>query len=117
MGAPKGTRPPNAGKGRKTGVPNKATQAFRETVQALLDDNRENVSLWLAQVANGVKAPKIPGDKTKLTRWLVEPNPAKALDLLGSLGEFAAPKLSRTEHVGENGGPVRIVASNHDEAL
>lgn len=86
---------PNAG--RPKGSPNKATQAFRATVQALLDDNRENVSLWLAKVA-----------KT---------NPAKALDLLGSLAEFAAPKLSRTEHVGENGGPVRIVASNHDEAL
>ena len=30
MGAPKGTRPPNAGIGRKRGVPNKVTTTARE---------------------------------------------------------------------------------------
>lgn len=32
MAAAKGTRPPNAGKGRKKGTPNKVTTAFKEAV-------------------------------------------------------------------------------------
>lgn len=79
--------PPNAGKGRQKGVPNKATREFRETVRKLLEDNSENVSLWLSEVAAD--------------------DPAKALDLLSRLAEFAAPKLARTEHVGEDGGAIK----------
>lgn len=38
MGAPKGTRPPSAGKGRKKGTPNKVTSTLKEMVlQALRD--------------------------------------------------------------------------------
>ena len=72
MAAAKGTRPPNAGKGREKGVPNRATTEFRDTVRQLLEDNRENVSIWLKRVA--------------------AKNPGKALDVLGNLAEFAAPK-------------------------
>lgn len=89
--------------GRSKGTPNKATQEFRATVQSLLDDNRGNVAIWLEQVANGV------GDS--------KPDPGKALDLLAKLAEFAAPKLGRIEHTGENGGPVRIIASDLDERI
>lgn len=32
MAAAKGTRPPNAGKGRKCGVPNKITQALKDMI-------------------------------------------------------------------------------------
>lgn len=77
-----------AGPGRPKGVPNKATTAFRETVQALLDENRENVALWLSQVA--------------------KEDPAKALDLIVKLAEFAAPKLSRQEVTGLDGAPVQV---------
>jgi hypothetical protein len=84
--------------GRKAGTPNKATIEFRQTVQALLDDNRDNVKVWLAQVAEG-------HGETK-------PDPAKALDLLAKLAEYAAPKLNRTEHTGPNGG-----AQQHDVRL
>lgn len=70
-------KPPNAGKGRPAGVPNRVTGAFRETVNRLLDDNAENVSQWLKQVA-------------------IE-DPAKAIELVAKLAEYAVPKLARTE--------------------
>lgn len=100
---PSGAAAMGAGPGRPKGVPNKVTREFRETVRALLESNADNVSIWLAQVAEG-------DDYTN-------PDPAKALDLLAKLAEFAAPKLNRVEHVGEGGGPVRIIATSEDQAL
>lgn len=87
--------------GRQPGTPNKATQEFRATVQALLDENRENVSRWLSLVAEGDGTDK------------GAPDPAKALDLLAKLAEYAAPKLNRTEVTGANGGPVRQAIEMH----
>jgi len=84
-----------AGPGRPKGVPNKATTTFRETVTKLLEGNAENVALWLDQVATGSHGK--------------EPAPEKALDLLAKLAEYAAPKLSRTEVTGQDGGPVKTV--------
>ena len=63
--------------GRQPGTPNKVTREFRETVARLLEDNAENVALWLEQVA--------------------ATDPDKALQRLAQLAEFAAPKLSRSE--------------------
>jgi hypothetical protein len=74
--------------GRKEGTPNRVTVDFRHTIQALLDDNRDNVKLWLADVAAD--------------------DPAKALDLMAKLAEYAAPKLSRAEHTGPEGGPMQV---------
>ena len=82
--------------GRPPGMANKATTEFRETVRALLEDNRGNVGRWLALVAEGDGTDK------------GAPDPGRALDLLSRLAEFAAPKLARTEHVGEGGGPVQV---------
>jgi len=70
-------------KGKPKG-PNKATVEFRETVRALLEDNRENVATWLEQVAAS--------------------DPYKALSLLTNLAEFASPKLARTELSGSPDG-------------
>ena len=78
--------------GRVKGTPNKVNREFRETVRKLLDENADNVGTWITQVAQG-------HGKNKA-------DPAKALDLLAKLAEFAAPKLGRMEHVGEGGGPV-----------
>ena len=91
--------------GRPPNVPNKVTQEFRETVRLLLEKNADNVGRWLTLVAEG--------DGTETGR----PDPAKALDLMAKLAEFAAPKLGRIEHTGANGGPVQFVASAKDQAL
>jgi hypothetical protein len=48
---------------------------------------------------------------------LVAPNPGKAIELFQSVVEYHVPKLARTEHVGDNGGPIRITASSRDETL
>lgn len=91
-------------KGRKTGgrvkgVPNKATVTFKETVTALLQENSENIAVWLKQVA------------------VDKDDPGRALDLLAKLAEYAYPKLARTEVTGANGGPVQVQASSADEQL
>lgn len=85
----------NRGRGRPKGAVNKATKAFRDTVNDLLEGNAENVSVWLQRVADG------DGDQLK-------PDPKGALDILSKLAEFATPKLARTEHTGENSGPVEM---------
>lgn len=82
--------PPNAGKGRKAGVPNKTTREFRDTIRQLLERNAENVTLWLDQVA--------------------QDDPNKALEHIARLAEFAAPKMSRTEVVGDPDNPVQTVS-------
>lgn len=94
-----------AGPGRPKGSTNKITREFRETVRLLLESNAENVGRWLTQVAEGDGSER------------GKPDPAKALDLLAKLAEFAAPKLTRTEHVGDGGGPVRVFATSDDQAL
>lgn len=102
MAAKKGVKPKvgvntgNAGKGRPKGSPNKATTEFRETVRKLLEDNRDNVGRWLTLVAEG------DGSENG------KPAPDKALDLLAKLAEFAAPKLARTEMVGDPDAPQRV---------
>lgn len=74
--------------GRPAGIPNKATRAFRDTVNRLLEDNSENVSQWLSEVASE--------------------DPAKALDLIAKLAEYAAPKLSRQEVSGVDGTAIKL---------
>lgn len=80
--------------GRQKGTPNRVTSEFRGIVQDLIDENADNVSRWLTLVADG------DGESLK-------PDPARALDLVSKLAEYAAPKLSRTEVTGEDGGPVQ----------
>ena len=83
------------GRGRPKGAVNKTTKAFRETVNDLLEGNSGNISKWLQMVADG------DGDQLK-------PDPKGALDVLSKLAEYAAPKLARTEHVGNSDKPVEM---------
>ena len=88
------------GRGRPKGVPNRATTEFRDTIRALLDGNKDNVSIWLQSVADGDP------------EYERKPDPYRALDLLAKLAEYAAPKLSRTEVTGQDGGPVEVSGIN-----
>lgn len=95
----------NNGAGRPKGSPNKSTQAAREAIALFVDGNVGRLTDWLNQVANGVPEADI------------KPNPAKAFELFQSVVEYHIPKLARTEHTGEGGGPVIIAATTQDERL
>jgi hypothetical protein len=99
--------PPNAGKGRPKGAANKVTREFRETVQRLLEDNADNVALWLAQIAQG--SPAVLDKHGKVVFPARPPDPSAAAQRLAALAEFAAPKLTRAEVTGAAGGALTVV--------
>lgn len=90
--------------GRKPGVPNKATTEARDAVKALLDANLPYLQTWLYNTAEGLK-----DDETG--KYIILPNPGKACDIVQNLVEYAVPKLARTEVVGDEKTPVRMVVS------
>jgi hypothetical protein len=59
MPAPKGTLPPNAGKGRRAGVPNKVTQDVRTALAAFAKGNVEKLQAWLDAVARRTRAKRL----------------------------------------------------------
>ena len=69
--------------GRKKGTVNKNTKQIREAYQKLTEDNLDNMSIWLHQIAAD--------------------DPAKAMDLMLRLSEYIIPKLARTEVTGNDG--------------
>ena len=91
--------PPNAGKGRPAGVPNKSTSAVREAIATLLDRNSEKMDEWLQLVAYGD------------SELGVKPQPDKALDIMQKLAEYHIPKLARTEVVGDKNTPLELKIS------
>jgi len=90
--------------GRKPGVPNKATQEAREAVKAILDSNLPFIQSWIQQTAEGIM-----DDQTG--KYIVQPNPAKACEIVQNLVEYSVPKLARTEVVGDEKAPQRMVVS------
>lgn len=83
MAAHKGTKPPNAGKGRPKGAPNKATADVRATMALIAERNVEKFEKWLNSVA--------------------KKDPAKAATLFLQAIEYHIPKLARTEMTGKDG--------------
>jgi hypothetical protein len=86
-GKPKGS--PKTG-GRQAGTPNKATGAARLAFANFVDNNADRLQEWLEDIATNEKhGPKV------------------AFECLMQVAEFHVPKLARTEHVGENNGPIK----------
>ena len=90
--------------GRAVGTPNKATQEAREAIKQLLDANLPYLQSWLTSTAEGIF-----DDQTG--KWIVQPNPAKACEIVNNMVEYAVPKLARTELVGDEKAPQRMVVS------
>ena len=92
------------GAGRKAGTPNKVTTEAREAVKALLDANLPYLQTWIYNTAEGLK-----DDETG--KYIILPNPGKACDIVQNLVEYSVPKLARTEVVGDEKAPQRMVVS------
>lgn len=90
--------------GRKAGVPNKATAEAREAIKQLLDANLPYLQTWLTSTAEGIF-------DDQAGKWIVQPNPAKACEIVNNMVEYAVPKLARTELVGDEKAPQRLVVS------
>lgn len=94
----KSERKPPEKRGSRKGIPNKATANAREAIARFVDGNADRLNRWLDEIeeADGPKA---------------------AFQCFTDLIEYHVPKLARTEHVGDGGGPVRIIASMDDQNL
>jgi hypothetical protein len=86
MAAPKGTRPPNQGKGRPKGVLNRATRDFRKFFAMVLENNADRIQKALNKLENK--------------------DPKAYLTLIKDFAEFAVPKLGRIEVTGADGEPL-----------
>jgi hypothetical protein len=91
----------NNPKGRPKGSPNKSTAMAREAIAQFVEGNAPSMQKWLEQVADGVK-----NDDDK---FIVLPNPEKAFGMLQSVMEYHLPKLARTEHLGDEDQPVKVI--------
>lgn len=68
----------NAGKNSsRKGVANKTTSEIKEAYQLLVENNIENMTIWLEKIGKD--------------------NPEKAFDLIIKMSDFIVPKLSRQE--------------------
>ncbi len=63
--------------GNRKGIPNKTTKEIRDAFQMLVEDNLDNMKLWLSDVG--------------------ETDPERALEIMLKMAEFIVPKLSRTD--------------------
>lgn len=64
--------------GRAKGTANKTTNKIRDAFTKLVEENLENMTKWLTEVA--------------------DESPEKALDILNRMAEYTTPKLARVEN-------------------
>ena len=88
-------RKPGAGKvpgsgGSRAGRPNKSTANAREAIARFVDGNADKLQGWLDDIAADEKQ-----------------GPREAFRCLLDVMEYHVPKLARTEHTGDGGGPVK----------
>jgi hypothetical protein len=76
----KGGKP---GPGRPKGSVNRSAKELREAYQNLVDNNIDNMTHWLAEIA--------------------AESPEKAMDMMLKLSEYVLPKMSRQEITGKDG--------------
>lgn len=88
-------KPPNAGKGRVKGVPNKTTR---------------DVRACMALIAQGFAA-----EVLVLLRRGAKRDPLGAVNTYSRLIEYHIPKLQRIEHTGAGGGPVALVTAQKSD--
>lgn len=89
--AKKRRMPPNAGKGRVKGTPNKATANAREAIARFVDGNADRLQGWLEEIAADEKQGAVAAMRC-------------FLEVL----EYHVPKLARVELTGKNGEAVRL---------
>ena len=99
----KNSEHPNLNVGRKPGVPNKSTTMAREAIAKFVDGNAHKMQEWLQSVADGIQ--------NEDGKYIVPPNPEKAFGMLQTVMEYHVPKLARTEVVGDEKAPQRMVVS------
>lgn len=109
--------------GRRKGTPNKVTADLKQAFTLLAQGNVNKLQGWLDQVAEGIKvfSPDLDedgnpalddeGEPKGVWDYVVRPDPGYAYKLFNETAEFVQPKLSRAEHVGENGGAITVEAS------
>ena len=76
----------NNPKGRPRGSQNRATKDVREAFKKLIENNLDNMEIWLEEVA--------------------KESPSKALQIIKDLSEYILPKLQRTELSGGDNKPL-----------
>ncbi len=83
--------------GRRKGSVNKSTRTAKDAIARFVDGNAEQLQGWLDRIAMK--------------------NPQAAFGCVIALLEYHLPKLGRTEHTGEGGGPVVLTLSKADDEL
>ena len=78
--------------GRVAGVPNKSTALAREAIAKFVDGNSHKLQEWLDDIATNEKL-----------------GPKVAFDCFMQVAEYHVPKLARTEHIGDEEQPVKVI--------
>lgn len=93
--------------GRPPGAINKAKREMQEIARMIVDKNAENIERWLSEVANGKPSQIVAAQpEFGIAGGIIpglDPDPAKAIDLLVKIAEFGAPKATRAPLLGDDG--------------